>query len=496
MIKKLKQVMQPNPSVPYIRAGKEKEFAGIHKVLKTKSPAYTSNGQNDDEVYNASKVKVAPRPRGSKSPESSPKDSYGEGRIALKVSPDTSEDEYGGHDEETDVNEVYKSKLTLKQKMQAHGQKAREYEEDSTLNSVGDKVKAHFIRKGKQHRKAAGIAAKMAIKRRNEETEVDENHGATHLLRLARKTLRSDASSASKREAAESIKRSKERLRKNEPTVMTHEEAINELGNKILKSYIKKAKPEAEGYGRPVQGYGHKSFKRSQGVTKAIGIVKDRANPVRAKVHDVRHMSDGEIYDHTQTHTGIKDGDVLHMSKGRAGIMMKAWPTMHHGDSDALHSLKDGSSWDSAFRGRYKKSHEVAGNIKEDLDENHIHMTVTHESNTKPLFKAKAGSDAEVRTKLESLKANSKGYAFRVGVQNTKTGETWSGKPHHKFPGFGEETVRKEDLFIEQIPSIPPDQPIGLKPLAKASSIEGLARRGVKLRVAQKKHELLKKRII
>jgi hypothetical protein len=289
MIKKLKQILQPNPSVPYIRAGKEKEFAGIHKVLKFKSPAYTSNGQNDDEVYNASKVKVSPRPRGSKSPESSPKDSYGEGRIALKVSPDSSEDEYGGHDEETKIDEK-------------------------------------------------------------------STHGATHQLRIARKTLlMPDAmvgvmGGMNKKEAAEIIKRSRQRLKNNEPTVMTHE--------------------------------------------------------------------------------------------------------------------------------------------------NHIHMTVTHESNTKPLFKAKAGSDAEVRTKLESLKANSKGYNYRVGVQNTKTGETWSGKPHHKFPGFGEEAIKKEDLFIEQIPSIPPDQPIGLKPLKKASSIEGLARRGVKLRVAQKKHELLKKRII
>jgi hypothetical protein len=348
MIKKLKQILQPNPSVPYIRAGKEKEFAGIHKVLKFKSPAYTSNGQNDDEVYNASKVKVSPRPRGSKSPESSPKDSYGEGRIALKVSPDNSEDEYGGHDEEAEIREMYTRKqhdsvadnFAQIKDPKDRKERAREY---------GSSVQMYPNFDWERFKKRANV---------EEETELDEKstHGATHQLRIARKTLlMPDAmvgvmGGMNKKEAAEIIKRSRQRLKNNEPTVMTHE--------------------------------------------------------------------------------------------------------------------------------------------------NHIHMTVTHESNTKPLFKAKAGSDAEVRTKLESLKANSKGYGYRVGVQNTKTGETWSGKPHHKFPGFGEEAIKKEDLFIEQIPSIPPDQPIGLKPLKKASSIEGLARRGVKLRVAQKKHELLKKRII
>ena len=49
MIKKLKQVLQPNPSVPYIKPGKEKEFAGTHKVLKTNDAA-----GNDDKVFKGS----------------------------------------------------------------------------------------------------------------------------------------------------------------------------------------------------------------------------------------------------------------------------------------------------------------------------------------------------------------------------------------------------------------------------------------------------------
>ena len=68
--KKLRQVAIENPSVDYIRPGKEKAFARLHKVLRTAD----ANG-NDDEVFKASKVKVAPR-RGA-SVESSPKDSYG-----------------------------------------------------------------------------------------------------------------------------------------------------------------------------------------------------------------------------------------------------------------------------------------------------------------------------------------------------------------------------------------------------------------------------------
>jgi hypothetical protein len=111
--KPLKQKTIENPSVDYIRAGKEKALARLHKVLKT----LDANG-NDDDVFKASKVKVSPRPGKSATPESSPKDSYGPGYInnydsmyaALKKDfPDHAHD-YADFDaapvEETEIDEA------------------------------------------------------------------------------------------------------------------------------------------------------------------------------------------------------------------------------------------------------------------------------------------------------------------------------------------------------------------------------------------------------
>jgi hypothetical protein len=77
------------------------------------------------------------------------------------------------------------------------------------------------------------------------------------------------------------------------------------------------------------------------------------------KVHDVRHMHDGEVYDHSQSDE-ISDGDVLHMAGGRSAIMFRAWPTMVTGYSGQLHRLADGAHWDDMDDGKYKASHAEA----------------------------------------------------------------------------------------------------------------------------------------
>jgi hypothetical protein len=85
------------------------------------------------------------------------------------------------------------------------------------------------------------------------------------------------------------------------------------------------------------------------------------------KVHDLRHMSHGEVYDHTQTSDKIRDGDVLHV-KGGAAIMYKAWPTMVHGDSKALHSFDTGKSWDDKEVSHYKRAVNIAKSLKEEVE--------------------------------------------------------------------------------------------------------------------------------
>lgn len=80
------------------------------------------------------------------------------------------------------------------------------------------------------------------------------------------------------------------------------------------------------------------------------------------QVHDLRHMSHGEVYDHTQTHEHIHDGDVLHV-KGGVGVMLQAWPTMVHGESKALHRFKEGSSIHTTDGGIYHRSGKLADDV-------------------------------------------------------------------------------------------------------------------------------------
>jgi hypothetical protein len=76
-------------------------------------------------------------------------------------------------------------------------------------------------------------------------------------------------------------------------------------------------------------------------------------------------------------------------------------------------------------------------NIESLVEQGHIHMSAYDRTSQKHLFKTNVSSDDEVRSKLKSLQSHPKGKELGVSVQNTKTGETWSGKPHHNFPGFG-----------------------------------------------------------
>lgn len=150
---------------------------------------------------------------------------------------------------------------------------------------------------------------------------------------------------------------------------LTRESAeVNELSVELAKRY--KAKAIAQG----ADGYGYRhadhdpsdhprAWRRMKGISKAENLIKDKTNPItKPKVHDLRKLSDGEAYDHTQVHDHVKDGDVLHLKGGRTAIMYKAWPTMVHGKSDAMHTLK--GPWHTVSRGRYAKSHELAQAVK------------------------------------------------------------------------------------------------------------------------------------
>ena len=84
------------------------------------------------------------------------------------------------------------------------------------------------------------------------------------------------------------------------------------------------------------------------------------------EVHDLRHLSHGEVYDLTQTSDEIHDGDVLHV-KGGSAILFKAWPTMVNGDSKSLHTWDTGNSWDDEEVSHYKRAVDIAKSLKEEM---------------------------------------------------------------------------------------------------------------------------------
>jgi hypothetical protein len=77
-------------------------------------------------------------------------------------------DEEALHELTTKLLEVFKSKFTLRQKAQSHGQEASDYEEMGKLHSPSDSEKATWANKAKRHRKAAGMAANQLISKRKQ----------------------------------------------------------------------------------------------------------------------------------------------------------------------------------------------------------------------------------------------------------------------------------------------------------------------------------------
>ncbi len=138
----------------------------------------------------------------------------------------------------------------------------------------------------------------------------------------------------------------------------TYKQFITEISLKTKADYVKKASARNQetykkyGAGKPEVYATHDPKVAHAALTRASNsdrIVHKTASHVEdhtplehePTVHNLRHMSHGEVYDHTQTSDKIKDGDVLHV-KGGSAIMFKAWPTMVKGKSDALHHFKDG----------------------------------------------------------------------------------------------------------------------------------------------------------
>lgn len=155
---------------------------------------------------------------------------------------------------------------------------------------------------------------------------------------------------------------------------IVEEEQLDEISINLKQKYFDKsnAAKRASGYGYDghdadgkFKGNDHPDHQKANRRMKFMNKVQDdlhnHKNPVHANVHDLSHMKDdGDVYDHTQTNEKIKDGDVLKLHGGRAGVMVKAWPVITHGNSDALHKVQAGSHISKIDKGRYKKSFEVA----------------------------------------------------------------------------------------------------------------------------------------
>ena len=152
-----------------------------------------------------------------------------------------------------------------------------------------------------------------------------------------------------------------------------HEEVeLAEVSSEYLDKYIHAAKKQgASGYGHRAtdEKDGARAFKRMKGIHKAEES-KDEKTPVTGvKVHNLTHIKDDqEVYDHTQTHDKIKDGDVLKLHGKRTAYMHKAWPTMLHGKSEHLHSLKDPSHKIPKYKETYEKAATAHKDIKEEVE--------------------------------------------------------------------------------------------------------------------------------
>jgi len=151
---------------------------------------------------------------------------------------------------------------------------------------------------------------------------------------------------------------------------VTESVELNEISDKVLTSYLTKAWPKR---GETVPDkrlpFMQKARDAADRYWDKQGKENDAADVQKVlartpKVHDLRHMSHGEVYDITQTSDEIRDGDVLHV-KGGSAIMFKAWPTMVKGDSNSLHTWDTdaGNSWDDEEVSHYKRAVDIARSL-------------------------------------------------------------------------------------------------------------------------------------
>jgi rubrerythrin len=141
---------------------------------------------------------------------------------------------------------------------------------------------------------------------------------------------------------------------------------INELSIDTLKSYRDKvwAKYTPSGYGKPTAERPNPKWERDRGYSRA-GTKIENKTPLEyePKVHDLTHIKDdGDVYNHTQTSDEIRDGDVMKLHGGRVATMYRAWPVMHKGTSDALHSTHEGKTIGDIGE-RYKKTQKLADKV-------------------------------------------------------------------------------------------------------------------------------------
>ena len=156
---------------------------------------------------------------------------------------------------------------------------------------------------------------------------------------------------------------------------VTESVELNEISDKVLTSYLTKAWPKrgetVPDKRLPFMQKARDAADRHWGQQKKANDAADVQKVLARtpKVHDLRHMSHGEVYDLTQTSDEIHDGDVLHV-KGGAAIMFKAWPTMVKGDSKSLHSWDTdaGNSWDDEEVSHYKRAVDIANALPVDSD--------------------------------------------------------------------------------------------------------------------------------
>lgn len=81
------------------------------------------------------------------------------------------------------------------------------------------------------------------------------------------------------------------------------------------------------------------------------------------RVVDCPMSDEGDVYDWTQCEDSLRDGDVFLFANGtRAGILVKAWPTLVDGDAEHLHTLA-GATWETLDGGKYAAAAAVAAKL-------------------------------------------------------------------------------------------------------------------------------------